>query len=253
MLRKPPEMLDEFSVSAAFISPYSAKLADLGNITDSIYNSAGQGVFHNGYVLKDHVSYTDTPDDKTYSFKFTGLIQVSDSQGNPNYAGNYLKLSSVKAEATTGTFEKDHDSETMLGMEVDWTHYFDSRRRFGFVMGLNNAGFSFAHSTDWEVRMTADSYLYHGSGLEGRDGFTGSFYRPIVCSPERPEGLHEHASKSKSRVQEGQWAMGTFASPKRQLDLCSMQGPRRSPPTARIFNHRTVTTARVSVSPLPRE
>ncbi len=187
MLRKPPEMLDEFSVSTAFISPYSAKLADLGNITDSIYRSAGQGVFHDGYVLKDHVSYTDTPDDKTYSFKFTGLIQVSDSQGNPNFAGNYLKLSSVKAEATSGTFEKDHDSETMLGMEVDWTHYFDSRRRFGFVMGLNNAGFSFAHSADWEVRMTADSYLYHGTGLEGRDGFTGSFYRPIVFSPERPE------------------------------------------------------------------
>ncbi len=187
MLRRPPEMLDEFSVSTTFISPYSAKMTDLGNVTDSIYGSASNGIFHDGYVLKDHVSYTDTPDDKTYSFKFTSLLQVSDAQGNPNYAGDYLKMSSVKAAATGGTFEKDHDSAAMLGMEVDWTHYFDNRRRFGFVVGLNNAGFSFAHSAEWEVRMTADSYLYHGIGLEGRDGFTGSFYRPIVFSPERPE------------------------------------------------------------------
>jgi hypothetical protein len=187
MLRKPPEMLDEFSVSTALISPYSSKMTDLGNITDSIYSATAQGIFHNGYVYKDGVSYSDNPDNKTYNFTYKSLLQVSDAQGNPNYAGEYLKMTAVKAEATGGTFEQDHDSSTMMGMEVDWTHYFDNRRRFGFVMGLNNAGFSFAHSADWEVRMTADNYLYHGIGLEGRDGFSGSYYRPVVFSPERPE------------------------------------------------------------------
>ena len=190
MLRKPPELNDEFSVTTTVMSPCTAKFGNLGNVLDSTFtdglNAASNGgayIFHDGYVAKDNTSGTDRDDGKTYFFKFSSLVQVSDSAGNPDYAGEYVKFSSVKAESTTGTFQRDADSGTMIGMELDWTHYFDPKHRVGIVAGLNNSGFSMSKSADWNASMEAHSYLFKGEKLEGLDGFTGAYARPIVFSP----------------------------------------------------------------------
>jgi len=187
MLRKPPELNDEISITATVTSPYTATMGNLGNVTDDGYISSGAGLYHNFFVGPDNLEGTDKSDGKTYYFTFASLVQVSNAAGEPDYNGNYIRAESVRAEASSGTFSDESDSGIMNGMEVAITHYFDARHRLGFVASLNNAGFSTSKSAEWDINMIVSSWLYQGEKLAGRDGFTGYYYRPILFSPGAEE------------------------------------------------------------------
>jgi hypothetical protein len=183
-IRKPPAILDEISIGATFVSPCDVAFENLGNIM-SLYNEAGK--YNDAIVEQDSTAGTPAADGKTYNFAYNSLLQLSDSKGNPNYKGEYLKATAVKAEATDGTFSETGDSGYMQGMDVTYTHYFTRKHSFGLTVGVGNNGFAFRRSRDWDVTVTARSDLYRAEGLEGLSNFRGNQERPRVFSDSEPE------------------------------------------------------------------
>lgn len=183
-IRKPPAILDEISIGATFISPCDVAFENLGNIMN-VYNDAGK--YNDAVVGPDSTAGTDAADGKTYNFAYTNLIQLSDANGNPSYAGKYLKATAVKAEATDGQFSEKGDSGYMQGMDVSYTRYFTRKHKFGITAAVGNNGFAFRRSRSWDVTVTSRSDLYAAEGLEGKSSFSGNSERPRVFSDNEPE------------------------------------------------------------------
>lgn len=183
-IRKPPAILDEIAIGATILSPCDVSFQNLGNIMD-VYNHAGY--YNDATIAKDSTAGTDAADDKTYYFSYNNLLQLSDANGNPSFNGEYLKATSVKAEAKNGLFSENGDSGLMQGMDVTYTHYFNRKHTFGLNAGMSTNGFSFRKSASWDVVVTTHSDLYKADGLAGRDGFSGNGVRPRVFSDKEPE------------------------------------------------------------------
>jgi hypothetical protein len=184
-IRKPPAILDEVSVGATVLSPCDVSIQNLGNILD-VYNFTN-GIYNDATVLADSTAGTKSDDSKTYNFAYVSLYQLCDDKGNPSYMGEYLKATSVKAEAKTGTFSENGDSGIMQGMDFTYTHYFTRKHSYGVVLGMSTNGFSFKRSADWDAVVTTRSDLYKAEGLAGLDSFTGSSTRPRIFTSSNPE------------------------------------------------------------------
>jgi hypothetical protein len=203
-------MLDEIEVGPTVLSPCDVAFRNLGTVLN-VYNKEGK--YNDTFVGKDSTAGTSAADGKTVYFSYTGMIQLSDAQGNPSFAGEYLKATAVKAEPIKGSFNENGDSGIMEGMDVTYTHYFTRRRSFGVVVGFNTNGFSFKRSADWDVNLVTRSDLYKAEGLEGMSSYTGSYVRPRIFDPtykeaylyyENPIHLGEKALSGKQSAT-GEW------------------------------------------------
>ena len=180
-LRKPTEQLDEISTGLDIMSPCKMSISNLGSVYNN-YNKTN-GLYDNGYVYKD--VKTDS-DGKTYYFNFKSIMQVCDSKGVPDLKGDYIRLEDVKAVSASGPFSESKNGEVTPGVFVDYTHYLTKWHKLGFMIGVSNYGMHMVANKSWTADLYTRSDVYHGTGLEGLNGFTGDQNRIRVYSPDEP-------------------------------------------------------------------
>jgi len=183
-LRKPPELKNEFSVGISMLSPASVSFSNLGNIYAN-YNK--EGIYDDTFVGEDSTAGTTVADDKTYYFAFLHMEQITDASGNPAYDGEYIKSSAAKAVPKNGTFSEDGDSGNDLGTDIQYIRYTTRARKMGFLASLGMTGFSMDKTSTWDVDIISKADLFAGENLTGLNGFTGSYSRPRIFTPEQPE------------------------------------------------------------------
>jgi hypothetical protein len=183
-IRRPPDLLNEFSVGVSMLTPADVEFANLGRILGR-YNY--EGAYDDFAMGDDSVGDSDTPDGKTYYFVYNGSEQVTNAAGDPAFNGTYIKASAAKAEPVDGIFSENMDSGSRMGTEWEYIRYFDRSRKLGALVAFSLNGFDLDRSATWDVNISARQALYLAENVAGRDGFSGTYIRPRIFSPNEPE------------------------------------------------------------------